>query len=170
MGAFGAAQGGQKAPSLSKICHTYPIMKLDSHTLLKEDSKTIQITWHIPWVLLTSAFFHWKSSNFVISRNKDTNCILIVSKPFLESLRVVLINMAEILLSAKLATLHLLKYFEIMVMTTKFLSTTSPIKFFHVTQIILKMWSCDESLVTLAFLREVVRTSIFLRLVLDKVQ
>ena len=30
---------------------------------------------------------------------------------------------------------------------------TSPTKFYHVTQIILQMWSCDQSLVTLAFLQ-----------------
>ena len=30
----------------------------------------------------------------------------------------------------------------------------SPINFSHVTQIILQMWSCDQSLVTLSFLRE----------------
>ena len=37
----------------------------------------------------------------------------------------------------------------------------SPTKFYHVTNIILLIWSCDESLVTLAFsTREVIITSI----------
>ena len=31
---------------------------------------------------------------------------------------------------------------------------TSPTKFYHVTQIIFQMWSCEKSLVTLVFLRE----------------
>ena len=30
----------------------------------------------------------------------------------------------------------------------------SPLKFYHMTQIIFLMWSCDKSLVTLAFLGE----------------
>ena len=50
--------GGQVGP-LPKICQTYPTMtKLYSYTLPKEDPKIIWITWHIPRVLLTSAFFH----------------------------------------------------------------------------------------------------------------
>ena len=32
------------------------------------------------------------------------------------------------------------------------MSMTSPTKFYHVTQIILLIWSCDQSLVTVAFL------------------
>ena len=48
MGFFGAAHGsgggggGSKKAPLPKICHTYPTMvKLDSYTLPKEDSKNI---------------------------------------------------------------------------------------------------------------------------------
>ena len=48
-----------------------------SYTSPKEHSKNIWITWHTPWVLLTLSFFHWKSSNFPISRNTDKDCILI---------------------------------------------------------------------------------------------
>ena len=72
MGFFGAVQGlegDQKGP-LPKICHTYPtMMKLGSCTLPKEDLKSIWITWHTPWLLLTSAFFYRKLANFAISRN-----------------------------------------------------------------------------------------------------
>ena len=50
---------------------------LHNYTLPKEDPKNILITWHTPWVLLTSAFFHRKSANFAISRNTDIDCILI---------------------------------------------------------------------------------------------
>ena len=38
-------------------------------------------------------------------------------------------------------------------MMLKFLSITSSTKFYNVTQIILQMWSCDQSLVTLAFVQ-----------------
>ena len=70
-------RGGKNVP-LPKICHTYPkLIKLGSYSLPKEDPKNIWITWHNPWVLLTSAFFHCKSANFFISRNTDKDCILI---------------------------------------------------------------------------------------------
>ena len=39
-------------------------------------------------------------------------------------------------------------------MTSQFLSVMSPTIFYHMTQIILQMWSCDQCLVTLAFLGE----------------
>ena len=41
-----------------------------SYTVPKEVPKTIWITWHTAWVLLT-AFFYRKSANFAISRNTD---------------------------------------------------------------------------------------------------
>ena len=63
--------GGQKGP-LPKICHEYPTMMK-----LGEDPKNIWITWHNPWVLLTSEFFYRKSADLVISRNTDIDYILI---------------------------------------------------------------------------------------------
>ena len=56
--------------------------------------------------------------------------------------------------SSKMVTLGLFKekIFGSKVMTSKFLSKTSPTKFYHVTQIILIMWSFDQSLVNIAFL------------------
>ena len=48
-----------------------------SFSLPKEDPKNMWITWHIPWILLTSAFIHWKSAIFAISRNADIDSILI---------------------------------------------------------------------------------------------
>ena len=58
--------------------HTYPTMMiLGSYTLPKKDPKNIWITWHTPWVPLTSAIFHRKSANFAISRNTCIDCILI---------------------------------------------------------------------------------------------
>ena len=73
------------------------------------------------------------------------------------SLKVVLMNIVIALMkSAKVATLVLLnlKVFWIKVMASLFLSITSPTKIYHVTQVILWMWSYDQSLVTLAFLQE----------------
>ena len=82
-GLFGATHGwggGAKRTPLPKICHTYPtMMKLGNCTLRKEVPKNTWITWHKPWVLLTSAFLHWKSADFALSRNTDIDCILIHS-------------------------------------------------------------------------------------------
>ena len=47
------------------------------YTLCKEDPKNIGIMGHTPWILLASAFFHWKSADFAILRNTDIDCILI---------------------------------------------------------------------------------------------
>ena len=61
---------------------------------------------------------------------------------------------AIVMMSAKLATLGLLKkrYFENKIMMSQFLPMTLSTKFYHMTQIILYEWSCDQNLVTLAFL------------------
>ena len=69
---------GKKAP-LPKKCHTHrEMMKLSTIiSYLKKIQKYIWITWDTSWVLLTSTFFHWKSANFVISRNTGKDCILI---------------------------------------------------------------------------------------------
>ena len=116
MGIFGAAHrwegGGQKGPPTHpKKSHTYPtMMKLCTVILyLKKIQKNIRITWYIPWVLLTSAFFLRKSENFFISRNTDINCILIRNfyffVTFLESLNIFLINLVKILMMpAKMIT------------------------------------------------------------------
>ena len=80
-----------------------------SYTLPKEDQKNIWIMWHVPWVLLRSAFFHQKSASFAISENID--CILVhnffffwVFKDFFLVNRVIILMM-----SAKLATAGCLK-------------------------------------------------------------
>ena len=85
---FRTGSGDRRAKKgpLPKICHTWwnlshTICYNDetwySYTLPKEDPKNIWITLHTPWVLLTSAFFYWKSSNFGVSRNTDIDCTLI---------------------------------------------------------------------------------------------
>ena len=56
---------------------------------------------------MTSVFFHQKSANFVISRNRDIDCILTNN---FELLKVFVINIVAILImSAKLATVGVIK-------------------------------------------------------------
>ena len=70
--------GGDKKNPLFKICHVSYNNKIwCSYTLPKEDRRNKLIGWYTPWVLLTSAFFNWKSPNFAISRNRDMDCIFI---------------------------------------------------------------------------------------------
>ena len=52
------------------------------------------------------------------------------------------------MMPAKMATPGLLK---IKVITSYIMSVSSPTKFCRMTQIIFCVWSCDQSLVTLAF-------------------
>ena len=84
MGTFGTAHrwgGIQKRSLHPKTCHTYPTMMKFNTVIpyLKKIKKKKKkwITWHTPWLLLTSAFFHRKSANFFISRNTDIDCILV---------------------------------------------------------------------------------------------
>ena len=62
--------------------------------------------------MLTSVFFHQKSSTFVISRNTDIvsfQYIIANSFNFFESIKVVLINMvAALIMSAKLVAVSVL--------------------------------------------------------------
>ena len=74
MGIFGAAHrlGVKKAPPPYNLSHiSYNDETWNSYILPKEDPKKIWITWHNPWVLVTSTFFHRKSANFVLPRNTD---------------------------------------------------------------------------------------------------
>ena len=80
MGLFGAAHGwGEGGPlSLKSSAHILQWWNVGQfYTLPKKDSKYIWITWHTPWLLLRSGFFHWKSTKFAISRNTDIDCILV---------------------------------------------------------------------------------------------
>ena len=64
--------GGKKAPH-TKTCHTYPtMMKLGTVIpCLKKIQKLYNSR--------DTAFFHWKSATFAISRNTDTDCIFILN-------------------------------------------------------------------------------------------
>ena len=71
MGIFGAVHGwgrAKKAPSLKSVTHILQWWNLAQIYLAQRRSKNIWITWHTSWVLLTPAFFHWKSANLAISR------------------------------------------------------------------------------------------------------
>ena len=98
MGLFGA-------PTVMKLGTVIPY--------LKEIQKSYNHLTH-PLSSADISIFHQKSAFFIISRNTNIDCILIhnlyLFLIFLESLKVVLINMLTILMiSAKLATLGFLK-------------------------------------------------------------
>ena len=61
-----------------------------------------------------------------------------------------------LMMSAKMATpgVFRIKVLEIKVIKSYIMSMTSPKKLCHMTQIILWMWSCDQSFVTVAFVQE----------------
>ena len=128
MAIFGAAHrwGAKKALTLLHLSHiSYNDVDWYIYTLPKEDQKNTKITWHTPWFLLTSAFFHQKSGNFVISTNTDKDCILAQNLSLflnsLESWQIFLINLVIILMmSAKMLPQAFLKwrYFEIMIMAS----------------------------------------------------
>ena len=78
MGLFVAAHGygEQKGPPPWNLSHkSYNDKVWHTYTLPKENLENIWITWHTPWALLTSGFFHRKSANFAMSRNTYIDCI-----------------------------------------------------------------------------------------------
>ena len=82
MGFFGTAhgwgvrEGGGEGPPPQNLSHiSYKEETWHSYNLPKEIAKTVRITRHTPWVLLTSASFYRKSANFSISRNRDIDSI-----------------------------------------------------------------------------------------------
>ena len=84
MGIFGAAHGwggggGQKnpLPSLKSVRHILQWWNLAQLYLTWGRLKRHRNTQHTTWVFLKSACFHQKSANFVISRNKDIDCMVI---------------------------------------------------------------------------------------------
>ena len=100
-----------------------------------------------PWVLLYQEIQIQVVFWYIISNSFN----------FFWTLQIVLINIVTtLIMSEKLATLGLFKinFSRIKIMTLLFLLVTSPTNFYHVVYIILYMWSCDQSLVNLAFLWE----------------
>ena len=74
----GRGGGGKRAP-LSKISHTFPtMMKLGTVIpYLKKIQKLYDSHDTPPDFCLHQYFVNRKSANFVISRNKDIDCILV---------------------------------------------------------------------------------------------
>ena len=70
---------GQKGPLLKIYQGSWNDETWQGYILPKEDPKNIWITWQTSWFLLISAFFHWKSANFAISKSTDIDYILIHS-------------------------------------------------------------------------------------------
>ena len=120
--------------------------------------------WHTLWVLLTWAFFHWKSANFAIWRNTAIHCISNSLDFFFESLKIIVINMVtNLMMSPKMATLCFLRirifwnnvYYVIISIydfTSKILSRDSN----HTVDVVLCSKFCDSSIST----REVITNSI----------
>ena len=80
MGLFGAAHGWEaikNAPLLfwKSVTHILQWWNFAHLYLDQRRSKKYMITWRTPWVLMISAFFHWKSGNFAMPRNVDIACI-----------------------------------------------------------------------------------------------
>ena len=81
MGTFGAVHGwgGGKKAHLPKICHTYPaMMKLCTVIPYLKKIQKIYESRDTPLTSTDISFFHQKPANFNISRNTDTDCILVI--------------------------------------------------------------------------------------------
>ena len=139
--------GGQKDPTLPKICHTYPtMMKLDSYTLPIDDAENIRITWQSPWVLLTSAFLP-KISKFCYIKKYWYRLHFDTLFPILLTVLEIffLISLVKILMmSAKMATPSLL---EIMVFWNKEYDVI-----IHVNDVINKILSHDSNYIADVFM------------------
>ena len=150
---------GAKRPPFFKICHTYPIlMKLGTVIHYLEKIQKIHKSSDTPFEF---CWHHRKSAIFVISGNTGIdshfNAQFLDFFTFLESSNVVLIIMGEyLMMSAKLATLSLLKlkvfwnkgYDDIISVydvTNEILSRDSN----YIVEVVMR-----QSLVTLAFLWE----------------
>ena len=141
------------------------------HIILRRNLAQLYFTWrrskkthnHVTHLLSSASIriFSMEISNFHNIRKyrytSNLNTWFLILFSLFESLKIFLINMFAVLMtSAKMATLGLFKekLFWSKVMSSKFLSKTSPTKFYHMTQIILYMWSFYQSLVTVAFIWE----------------
>ena len=152
---FGDAHGwgDQKSP-LSKSCHTYPtMMKLDIVIPYRK-----KILWHTPWVLLTSAFFTKNQHILLYQEIQIQIAFWYITSIYRNFLWVFIDRYNKTWLRFSWCQQNwppqiFLKWrhFEREVIMSFILSITSPTKCFHMNQIILWMWPCDQSLATLAF-------------------
>ena len=123
--AHGWGGGAKRSPSLKYLTHILQWWNLAQLHLTIEDPKKIWITWHTPWLLLTSVFFSPEISKFCYIKKYryrlhfSTKFLIILD--FLESLKISLINLViSLMMSTKIATQVFLKwrYFQIKVMTS----------------------------------------------------
>ena len=105
--------GTKRPPSLKYLTHILQWWNLAQLHLTIEDPKKIWITWHTPWLLLTSVFFSPEISKFCYIKKYryrlhfSTKFLIILD--FLESLKICLINLVKVLMmSAKMVTPGLL--------------------------------------------------------------
>ena len=72
----GEGVSGKKAPALKSVTHITEMMKLGT---VIPHLKKIQKMYHVahPFSSADISIFHGKKANFLISRNTDTDCILI---------------------------------------------------------------------------------------------
>ena len=107
--------GGQKSPhSLTSVTHILQWCRLVHLYLTQRRSNKYKNHVTHPLISADISVFHRKSGNFVISRNRDKDCILAQNSSFflnsLESLNIFLINLVIILMmSTKMVTPCLLK-------------------------------------------------------------
>ena len=68
--------GGQKGPPLKSVTHP-TMMKLGTVIPYLKKIQKIYESRDTPVTSADISIFHWKSANFVISRNTDKDCILV---------------------------------------------------------------------------------------------
>ena len=162
MGLLGAAHGWggggvQKSPALKSVTHILKWWNLAQLYLIERRSRKYMnyVTHHLRYADI--------SHQHVFTENQEIQvlvpfwCIISNSFKLFWGVLDILINMVTMwMMSAKMFTLGLLKirYFEVKLTTSNILLWHHQQIFFYVTQVTLYMWSCDQNLVTLAFLWE----------------
>ena len=135
-----------------KLCTVIPYLR-KIRKLYKSRDTSLELCWHQHFSTEISKFCYIKKYTYRLEFDR----IFLILLTFLESLVIFLTNMVTILMmSAKITTLGLLKIrvfwnkgYDIIIFVYDVI-----IKIYLVIQTILEMWSCGQSLVTVAFLWE----------------
>ena len=152
--------GAKSPPSLKPVTHILQWWNfVQSYLTLKRSKKYMNHVTHLMSPADISSFSREISKFCYIKKYMyrlyfDAKFLILLT--FLKSLKMFLIKKVTIvMISAKMVIQDSTGwYFEIKAMTSYFMSMTPPTKFYHVVQIILWMWSYNQSLVTLTFLWE----------------